>query len=106
MLGRRLAEHEAFEPAFANWLAQAPSESAHTFAFTHHIRRMRPDFAKQFASVLATGPEDSVDQCVAEISGLEIGREPFVPWLQKLAKRKGEIGRRAAGVLARWAKKP
>jgi len=101
-LAKMLARHDCFQPEIAAWLATAPKDVATAFVFDHGIRRMQDELARVMAKIVPSISPMLLSQTVSGLASLEVGRDPFRPWLSSLAMRKDDIGDVARRVLASW----
>ena len=101
-LTKMLARHDCFQPEIAAWLATAPKDIATSFVFDHGIHRMQDELARVMAKIVPSISPMLLSQTVTSMYSLEVGREPFRPWLSSLAARKDDVGDLARRVLASW----
>jgi len=101
-LAKVLAQHEELQPEIAAWLTTAPKGMAGAFVFEHGLRRMQGDLASVVAKLTTTTSPMLLVQAVTGLHGLEVGREPFRPWLITLAHRRDDVGDAAKRVLKTW----
>ncbi|HEV7558630.1 MAG TPA: DUF4241 domain-containing protein [Kofleriaceae bacterium] len=102
-LAKMLARHDCFQPEIAAWLATAPKDVATSFVFDHGIRRMQDELARVMAKIIPSISPMLLSETVDGLGSLEVGRDPFRPWLSSLAIRKDDVGDLARRVLASWS---
>jgi hypothetical protein len=102
-LTKMLARHDCFQPEIAAWLATAPKDIATAFVFDHGIQRMQDELARVMAKIIPSVSPMLLSETITAMRDLEVGRDPFRPWLSSLASRKDDVGDLARRVLASWS---